>query len=152
MSPIGFHGGLDKAGFCKLARSFAQIVERGEVIGLIGDLGAGKTTFCAEVVACLSKEEFLGSPTFVIVNSYECLNFFLYHIDLYRISSFDELSEIGICDVATEENVLFVEWPEILNGKISLDIIITINDTIGTEGKMRDVTIERRSNATYVSK
>lgn len=149
VSPIGFHGGLDKAGFCELARSFARTIEKGEVVGLVGDLGTGKTTFCAEVIACLSKQEFQGSPTFVIINGYECPHFFLYHVDLYRISSANELGEIGIFDIATEENVLFVEWPEILKGKISLDITITINDTPGTEGKMRDVLIERGNNNSY---
>ncbi len=89
------------------------------VVFLKGELGSGKTTFVryALEVLGIGEDEFKGSPTFTIVNEYENN---IYHIDLYRIKSMDELIESGIYDYFEREGIFFVEWPEILHDKPDL--------------------------------
>lgn len=133
---------LDLAAFQELATSFARGVTRGCLIALRGDLGSGKTTFCKGMIKYLSQDVFSGSPTFGIINEYSCRDFLLYHIDLYRISSFREVCEIGILDIM-EGNVLLVEWPDLLFERVKFDVEITIRHTVGREDSMRNVEIRR---------
>lgn len=89
------------------------------LVFLKGELGSGKTTFVRFALESLGigEDKFKGSPTFTIVNEYENN---IYHIDLYRIKSMDELIESGIYDYFEREGIFFVEWPEILHDKPDL--------------------------------
>lgn len=97
----------------KIAKEFASTLSSGTIVLLEGDLGAGKTAFVKGVV------EFFGgnpndvtSPTFTIVNQYNFKNETLFHFDLYRIESVDELYNIGIEEYFYSNAICFVEWPE----------------------------------------
>ncbi len=80
---------------------------------LTGFLGAGKTTFVRGLIQELGFDEFVKSPTFTIVESYESDNLKVFHFDLYRIEDDRELQAIGVEDYLTEENAItLVEWPE----------------------------------------
>ena len=80
---------------------------------MIGNLGAGKTTFVRGLIQELGFDEFVKSPTFTIVESYESDNLKVFHLDLYRIEDDKELQAIGVEDYLTEENAItLVEWPE----------------------------------------
>ena len=80
---------------------------------LSGFLGAGKTTFVRGLIQELGFDEFVKSPTFTIVESYESDNLKVFHFDLYRIEDDKELQAIGVEDYLTEENAItLVEWPE----------------------------------------
>ncbi len=98
------------------AKNFASLIKgfkNSLLINLIGNLGAGKTTFVRGLIQELGFDEFVKSPTFTIVESYESDNLKVFHFDLYRIEEDKELQAIGVEDYLTEENAItLVEWPE----------------------------------------
>lgn len=98
------------------AKNFASLIKgfkNSLLINLIGNLGAGKTTFVRGLIQELGFDEFVKSPTFTIVESYESDNLKVFHFDLYRIEDDNELQAIGVEDYLTEENAItLVEWPE----------------------------------------
>ena len=98
------------------AKNYASLIKgfkNSLLINLIGNLGAGKTTFVRGLIQELGFDEFVKSPTFTIVESYESDNLKVFHFDLYRIEDDKELQAIGLEDYLTEENAItLVEWPE----------------------------------------
>lgn len=115
-----------------VAQELCKMICFGSIVMLRGELGAGKTTFTSYIlkeIVC-SDDEFT-SPTFNIVHEYysqlkECK---IFHLDLYRIKSFEELYEIGFVDMLND-GIMFVEWPEIaypILRKLPADKLIMIN-------------------------
>jgi tRNA threonylcarbamoyladenosine biosynthesis protein TsaE len=92
------------------------------IIFLEGDLGSGKTTFTRMLLAVfgIPESDFEGSPTFTIVNEYREN---IFHIDLYRLHSIDELYDSGIYDYFLNNGIFIIEWPEILDFEPNLRII-----------------------------
>jgi tRNA threonylcarbamoyladenosine biosynthesis protein TsaE len=86
------------------------------VVGLIGDLGAGKTTFIQSVALYLGIKDRVRSPTFVIMKKYSLKNKkydFLFHLDAYRLKDEKELLALGWEEiVSSERNLVFIEWPQ----------------------------------------
>ena len=98
------------------AKNFASSIKGFQsslLINLEGNLGAGKTTFVRGLIQEFGFDEFIKSPTFTIVESYESENLKVFHFDLYRIEDDRELQAIGVEDYLSEENAItLVEWPE----------------------------------------
>ncbi|MCI5108581.1 MAG: tRNA (adenosine(37)-N6)-threonylcarbamoyltransferase complex ATPase subunit type 1 TsaE [Candidatus Pacebacteria bacterium] len=96
--------------------SSLQKKDRAVVIGLFGNLGAGKTTFTKGVAKELGITEEVTSPTFVIQKTYDIpIGDFerLVHIDAYRLESGEDLKKIGFLETLKDpENLIFIEWPE----------------------------------------
>ena len=115
MSPaIAFAVDLpDEAATAGLAGRLAGRARRGDVIGLEGDLGSGKTTFARAFIRALgSGGEEVPSPTFTLVETYAFANRPpVWHFDLYRLTAPEETYELGIED-AFAEGVSLIEWPE----------------------------------------
>ena len=84
----------------------------GAVVAFTGDLGAGKTAFVRGLARGLGINERVTSPTFTIVNEYEGGRLPLFHFDMYRLSSSDELFDIGWEDYLARGGVCAVEWSE----------------------------------------
>jgi tRNA threonylcarbamoyladenosine biosynthesis protein TsaE len=82
------------------------------VVGLSGDLGAGKTTLVAGLLGGLGHEGPVRSPTYTLIEPYRFAGRDFYHCDLYRVRDPAELDELGLRDLAVERSVLLVEWPE----------------------------------------
>ena len=77
-------------------------------------MGAGKTTFIKSLCQFLNVTDTMSSPTYSIVNEYHTnTNLKLYHFDLYRLKSPEELFELGFEDYVDSGNYLFIEWPEL---------------------------------------
>jgi len=91
--------------------SFAQFLTAGTVVALYGDLGAGKTAFVRGLARGLGSQSRVTSPTFTIVNEYEG-TLPLFHFDMYRLGSADELFDIGWEDYLARNGVCVVEWSE----------------------------------------
>ncbi len=81
---------------------------------LIGDLGAGKTTFTKHFVTLLKSEDMASSPTYSVINEYKLQKGNAYHIDLYRLNSLEEAMNIGIEDYLYSDSYCFIEWPELI--------------------------------------
>lgn len=97
----------------EFGKSVARAVEKGAVISLVGDLGAGKTTFTKGVARGLGIMDNVTSPTFTILNEYVGEEKKLYHFDFYRIEDPDELVELGFEDYfPSADGLTIVEWAE----------------------------------------
>lgn len=95
----------------KLAAETARTLTTGDVLTLSGPLGAGKSVFARALIRTLCGAEIeVPSPTFTLVQTYETPQGALYHFDLYRLQSPDELFELGWEDA--RGGVALVEWPE----------------------------------------
>jgi tRNA threonylcarbamoyladenosine biosynthesis protein TsaE len=81
------------------------------VIGIEGELGAGKTTLVSGVLASLGVAGAIRSPTYTFIEPYEAAGLQLYHIDLYRLSGAREVEALGIRDLLSDRAVLLIEWP-----------------------------------------
>ena len=103
--------------------SLAATLEPGSVIAFTGDLGAGKTAFTRGLAKGLGIEERVTSPTFTIVNEYEGGRLPLFHIDMYRLGSTDELFDIGWEDYLARGGVCAVEWSENIADALEEDTI-----------------------------
>jgi tRNA threonylcarbamoyladenosine biosynthesis protein TsaE len=88
----------------------AAYARRGDVIGLSGPLGVGKTTLVRGFLAGLGHSDEVPSPSFAIVQPYDALEPPAWHVDLYRVEDRSELAELGLD--AADDAVLVVEWPE----------------------------------------
>jgi tRNA threonylcarbamoyladenosine biosynthesis protein TsaE len=101
----------DAAATRQLGAALARRIGPGDVVALRGNLGAGKTTLVRGLVEALcGPDSEVVSPTFTLVQSYDADGLALYHYDLFRLDTPDELTELGWED--TSEGVLLVEWPE----------------------------------------
>lgn len=96
----------------KIAENFAKTLTGGEVIAFKGGLGMGKTCFVRGLAKGLGYNGDITSPTFAIVNEYLGGRLNLYHFDMYRIESWDDLYSIGYFDYISDDSVLAVEWSE----------------------------------------
>ena len=95
-----------------LGRRLGQRLEPGAVIAFTGGLGAGKTAFVRGLARGLGITDRVTSPTFTIVNEYEGGRLPLFHFDMYRLGSSEELFEIGWEDYLARRGVCAVEWSE----------------------------------------
>ena len=98
----------------------------GTVIAYQGDLGAGKTAFTRGVACGLGAKESVTSPTYTIVNEYLGGRMPLFHFDMYRLGSEDELFDIGWDDYLERGGICAVEWSENVWGAMEDAIVITI--------------------------
>lgn len=99
----------------------------GEVIAYTGDLGAGKTAFTRGLARGLGITDRVTSPTFTIVNEYEGGRLPLFHFDMYRLSSSDELYDIGWEDYLARGGVCAVEWSEIVSDALEENELIRVD-------------------------
>ena len=110
----------------ELGETLAKKLKDCTVLAFTGDLGAGKTAFVRGLARGLGIHERVTSPTFTIVNEYEGKRP-LFHFDLYRINSADELFDIGWEDYLARGGICAVEWSEraeeVMDGCIRIDII-----------------------------
>ena len=109
-----------------LGKKLAAFLRPGDVIAYYGDLGAGKTAFTRGLAAGLGIREAVTSPTYTIVNEYLSGRMPLFHFDMYRLSSSDELFDIGWEDYLARGGVCAVEWSENVEDALTGAISITI--------------------------
>ena len=107
----------------KLGWRLGQVLTPGSVLAFTGDLGAGKTAFTRGLACGLGISDLVTSPTFTIVNEYEGGRMPLFHFDMYRLGSSDELFDIGWEDYLARGGVCAVEWSENVEDALEKDTI-----------------------------
>lgn len=93
------------------AKKIGEKLKGNEIIALYGDLGVGKTAFTRGLASCFGIEHMVTSPTFALVNEYTTPKFKIYHFDMYRIKSLEDLESTGFFDYMYR-GVFVVEWSE----------------------------------------
>src|SRR5262249_8962459 len=99
----------------------------GDVVGLKGDLGAGKTTLARAIIRAAADDPALivPSPTFTLVEVYETARGTYWHFDLYRLETPEQVFELGWED-ALAEGVVLIEWPERLGALLPQHLSVTL--------------------------
>jgi len=124
----------------ELGKRLAEKLWPGSVIAFTGNLGAGKTAFTSGLADGLGVNDRVTSPTYNIVNEYEGGRLPLFHFDLYRLESADELFDIGWEDYLMRGGVCAVEWSERAEEVLEKDTIFVCIEH-GTEENCRVITI-----------
>jgi tRNA threonylcarbamoyladenosine biosynthesis protein TsaE len=129
----------------KVAEDMAADLKGGEVIGLIGNLGAGKTVFAKGLARGLGLKENINSPTFVLMKVYRIKKHqrakSFVHIDAYRLKSSASFYDIGISDYAYDmESIVLVEWADKMREILKDGFIRVRIASLG--GQRRQITIK----------
>lgn len=114
-----------------MAADFAKTVKKGTVIGFIGGLGMGKTAFTSGFVKGLGINADVSSPTFAICNEYIGNDCRVYHFDMYRIESWDDLYSTGFFDYIDSGAYTLAEWSENIFGALPDDSVIIEIEKLG---------------------
>ena len=124
-----------------LGGRLAGALKTGRVVAFTGDLGAGKTAFISGMAKALGVEDRVTSPTFTIVNEHEGGRLPLFHFDMYRLGSADELFHIGWEDYLGRGGICAVEWSENVAEAIEPDAVrVSIRRGEGDDDRI--ITIE----------
>ena len=132
----------------KVGADLGKILNPGTVLAYRGDLGAGKTAFTRGLARGLGYAEPVTSPTYTIVNEYLGGRLPLFHFDMYRLASSDDLWDIGWEDYLERGGVCAVEWSENVDDAMENAIYVTIYKT-GEES--RRIVIEGGENLADLS-
>jgi len=129
----------------ELAKNFSRTLNKGDVVYFHGEIGVGKTTFIRHIINNLQQLSKINltevtSPTFNLVIEYDVGNFIIQHYDLYRLTDYSEVKNIGLFE-NREEFVTLVEWPEKIKKSIDkkIDLFFEYNDDLNK----RYLTIKR---------
>lgn len=118
MSKIQEHISKSEKATEEIAKSFLELIDAYDVnvVGMVGELGAGKTRFVKYVASALGVKETVNSPTFLIMKNYDISDSRfsrLYHFDWYRIETAEEIHSLGWSDISkNKNNLIFVEWAD----------------------------------------
>lgn len=124
----------------KTAQKLGSFIKAGDMIAYKGGLGAGKTTFTRGIAIGMGLGDNVTSPTFALVNEYRSEKITLYHFDMYRIESEEDLESTGFYDYPFEENAAAIEWSENVSRFLPEN---TIYITINSLGELeREIIIE----------
>ncbi len=104
-----------------IGKKLAHLARKGDVFALYGTLGMGKSVLARAFVQELCGNGEVPSPTFTLLQTYEAPDFDIYHFDLYRLKSPDEIFEIGVED-ALYSGVSLIEWPDKMSPYLPRDI------------------------------
>ena len=119
--------------------ALGKVLQPGAVVAYEGDLGAGKTAFTRGLARGLGCTDMVTSPTYTIVNEYLSGKYPLFHFDMYRLASSDDLFDIGWEDYLDRGGICAVEWSENVADAMENAIVVTI-EKLGEDA--RRITIE----------
>ena len=132
----------------RIGEAMGKILPAGTILAYEGDLGAGKTAFTRGLARGLGYTEPVTSPTYTIVNEYLGGRLPLFHFDMYRLHSSDDLFDIGWEDYLDRNGICAVEWSENVRDAMENAITVRIEKT-GDES--RRITVEGSANLDSLS-
>lgn len=106
------HLALDEAELVAWGEKFGRAARPPLLVTITGDLGAGKTTLAKAICRGYGVTDDVTSPTFTLVHQYAAQRSAVYHLDLYRVRSPDELTNLGWDEILSQEALVLIEWPE----------------------------------------
>lgn len=106
----------------EIAYRLASKLKGDEIIAFYGDLGAGKTTFTRGIAKYFRTKEDVSSPTYAIAHEYEAENGKIYHFDMYRINSYEDLESTGFFDYLGK-GIIIIEWSENIEESLPKDTV-----------------------------
>lgn len=124
----------------KIAIDFSKTLLGGEVIAFKGGMGMGKTLFTRALAKGLGFKGAVSSPTFAIVNEYRGGRLDLFHFDMFRIESWEDLDSCGFFDYMNEAGVIAAEWSENITSALPDDTIYISLEK--TSENVRKITIK----------
>jgi len=125
---------LTESDVARLAGEVAFFLQPGDMLGLEGDLGAGKSTFARALIRALSSDPALEvpSPTFTLMQTYETPRFDIAHFDLYRVTDPSELDELGL-EAALKDGVAVIEWPSRAGTRLAEHFTLLFEEANGAD-------------------
>jgi len=127
-----------------IAEKFAGQLKIGDTILYTGEMGAGKTHFTKGIAKHFGIEKGVSSPTFALVNEYIGSDTNVFHFDLFRINSYDDLYAIGFFDYFDRDGILAVEWSENISNLADYLEDVWLVDIEKTGEESREITIRRK--------
>ncbi len=127
-----------------IAEEFAKQLKIGDTILYTGEMGAGKTHFTKGIAKHFGIERGVSSPTFALVNEYIGSETNVFHFDLFRINSYDDLYAIGFFDYFDRDGILAVEWSENISNLADYLEDVWLVDIEKTGEESREITIKRK--------
>ena len=94
-----------------IAQQLSKISKKGDVFGINGNMGSGKTTFIRYFIQEISKVSNVPSPSYNIILPYECNKSKLYHMDAWRLKNYNEALSLGITEMF-DDSIFLIEWAE----------------------------------------
>ncbi|MBQ8614402.1 MAG: tRNA (adenosine(37)-N6)-threonylcarbamoyltransferase complex ATPase subunit type 1 TsaE [Ruminiclostridium sp.] len=126
------------------AEEFASQLKIGDTILYTGEMGAGKTHFTKGIAKRFGIERGVSSPTFALVNEYIGTEVSVFHFDLFRITTYDDLYAIGFFDYFDRGGILAVEWSENITNLADYLENVWLVDISKTGENSREITITRK--------
>ena len=125
----------------KIAEDFGKSLKGGEIIAFKGNLGMGKTCFTRGLARGVGFTGDVTSPTFALINEYLGGRLNVFHFDMYRISSWEELYSCGFFEYIEENGVVVVEWSENIENALPENTVKVIIEK-GEDENSRIITVE----------
>ena len=132
-----------------LGNKIGRSLKGGEVICLVGDLGAGKTHLTKFIGEGMGIDEYITSPTFAILNIYEG-KIHLNHFDMYRLEEDVEFEHLGFDDYLFSDDVNIIEWPERIKKYLPKSLINIEIKTLGEEKRQVNITTNYDEKYKYI--
>ena len=126
----------------KIGTLFADSLKGGEVVAFIGGLGMGKTCFTRGLAKGLGFDGDVTSPTFALINEYLGGRLNLYHFDMYRIESWEDLYSSGFFEYIEENGIVVAEWSENIENALPENTVFV--EIKALEDEKREITIYRK--------
>ncbi|MBR3768090.1 MAG: tRNA (adenosine(37)-N6)-threonylcarbamoyltransferase complex ATPase subunit type 1 TsaE [Clostridia bacterium] len=123
----------------KIAETVCKNISGGTVVAFSGGMGMGKTAFVRGALKAYGNDSFVSSPTFSLVHDYGGEPH-VYHFDMYRVTSFEDLYSTGFFDYLDEGSVLFIEWSENIENALP-DNTVRIDISQGENTDERKITV-----------
>lgn len=117
----------------EIGRKIAKRLKAGDILAFYGGLGAGKTTLVRGIVTGLGSFDWVSSPTFAIVNEYDGEDCKIYHFDMYRIESSEDLYSVGFYDYLNSNAIIVVEWSENIEDELPANRIKITMEYLNSE-------------------
>jgi len=123
----------------KFGYKIGKLLKAGDIVCLMGDLGAGKTTLTQAITKGLDVDDYVTSPTFTLINEY-IGRYPVYHFDVYRINDIDEIYDLGYEEYFYSEGITIIEWANLIE-EILPDTRINIEINRGDKLDERELLI-----------